>query len=211
MDSGIEFRENRYGPPPLQPGGRKCHADDDMLLRSYADIPESTRRMPWDGPHKRILFESEDPDSTVSGSETQEARPGWPPDDMCADSTQYRGSFDDRYREGLRLLSPMLQQRVLKLQRDLEEAKAESRYFRAKRLENPVVDPNRPRFTSTPVPRYAGGSNWDQYREVFEAIVCSNGWDKMTAALQLIAHLDGEALNGALLVPEANAYVPGCY
>ena len=52
-------------------------------------------RMPWDGLHKRILFESQDPDSTASGSETQEARPGWPPDDMCADLTQYRGSFDD--------------------------------------------------------------------------------------------------------------------
>ena len=209
VDSGIEFTENRYGPLPLQPGGRKRHADDDTLLRAYADIPDSTRSMPWDGPHKRILFESEDPDSTVSGSDTQEARPGWPPDDMCADSTQYRGSFDDRDREGLRLLSPMFQQRVLKLQRDLEEAKAESRYFRAKRLENPVVAPNRPRFTSTPVPRYAGGSNWDQYREVFEAIVCSNGWDEMTAALQLIAHLDGEALNVALLVPEAQRIRPG--
>ena len=103
----------------------------------------------------------------------------------------------------------MFQQRVLKLQRDLEEAKAESRYFRAKRSENPVVAPNRARFTSTPVPRYAGGSNWDQYREVFEAIVCSNGWDEMTAALQLIAHLDGEALNVALLVPKAQRICPG--
>ena len=103
----------------------------------------------------------------------------------------------------------MFQQRVLKLQRDLEEAKAESWYFRAKRLENPVVAPNQTRFTSTPVPRYAGGSNWDQYREVFEAIECSNGWDEMTAALQLIAHLDGEALNVALLVPEAQRICPG--
>ena len=98
MDSGIEFTENRYGPTPPQPGGRKRHADEDTLQRL------------WDCPHNRILFESEDPDSTVSGSETQEARPGWPPDDMCADSTQYRGSFDDRDREGLRLLSPILQQ-----------------------------------------------------------------------------------------------------
>ena len=205
VDSGIEFTENRYGPLPRQPGGRKRHADDDMLLRAYADIPDNTRSMPWDGPHKHILFESEDPGSTVSGSDTQEARPGWPPDDMCADSTRYRGSFDDRDREGLRLLSPMFLQRVLKLQRDLEEAKAQSRYFRAKRLENPVVTPNRPRFTSTPVPRYAGGSNWDQYREVFEEITCSNGWDEM----QLIAHLDGEALNVALLVPEAQRRRPG--
>ena len=72
-----------------------------------------------------------------------------------------------------------------------------------------MVAPNQPRFTSTPVLRYAGGSNWDQYREVFEAIVCSNGWDETTASLQLIAHLDGEALNVALLVPEAQRRRPG--
>ena len=210
VDSGIEFTENRYGSLPLQPGGRKRHADDGTLRRAYADIPKNTSKMPWDGPYKRILFESEDPESTLSGSETQEARPGWPPDDMCADSTRYRGSFDDRDREGLRLLSPVFQEKVLKLQRDLEEAKAESRYFRARQVDSPVIATNRPRFTSTPVPRYAGGSNWDQYREVFEAIVCSNGWDKMTAALQLIAHLDGEALNVALLVPEGQRRSPVC-
>ena len=79
MDSGIEFTDNRYGPTPPQPGGRKRHADEDTLQILYADVPDSTRTMPWNGPHKRILFESEDPDSTVSGSETQEARPGWPP------------------------------------------------------------------------------------------------------------------------------------
>ena len=38
----------------------------------------------WDDSHKRILFESEDLESTSSGSDSQEARPGWPPDDMCA-------------------------------------------------------------------------------------------------------------------------------
>ena len=175
----------------------------------YADIPKSTSNMPWDGPHIRILFESEDTESTLSGSETQETRPGWPPDDMCADSTRYKGSFDDRDREGLRLLSPLFQKRVLKLQRDLEEAKAESRYFRARQVDSPVIARKRPRFTSTPVPRNDGVSDWDQYRKVFEAIVCSNGWDEMTAALQLIAHLDGEALNVALLVPEGQRRRPG--
>ena len=105
VDSGIEFTENRYGSLPLQPGGWKRHADDGTLWRAYADIPKNISNMPWDGPYKRILFESEDPESTLSGSDTQEARPGWPPDDMCADSTRYRESFDDRDREGLRLLS----------------------------------------------------------------------------------------------------------
>ena len=58
------------------------------------------------------------------------------------------------------------------------------------------------------MPRYDGVSDWDQYRKVFEAIVCSNGWDEMTAALQLVAHLDGEALNVALLVPEGQRRRP---
>ena len=48
----------------------------------------------------------------------------------------------------------------------------------------------------------------DQYREVFEAIVCSNGWDEVTASLQLVAHLDGEAMNVALLVPESERVLP---
>ena len=39
-------------------------------------------------------------------------------------------------------------------------------------------------------------------REV-QAIVKSNGWSEGTAALQLFAHLDGEALNVALLIPVA--------
>ena len=58
-------------------------------------------------------------------------------------------------------------------------------------------------FTLTPVPRYSGKSNWEQYREIFEAIVCSNIWDDVTAALQLVSHLDGDALNVALLIPES--------
>ena len=59
------------------------------------------------------------------------------------------------------------------------------------------------------MPRYDGISDWDQYREVFEAIVASIGWDDLTAALQLIAHLDGEALNVALLVPDDQRKRPG--
>ena len=59
------------------------------------------------------------------------------------------------------------------------------------------------------MPRYDGVSDWDQYREVFEAIVASNGWDYLTAALQLLAHLDGEVLNVALLVPDDQRRRPG--
>ena len=59
---------------------------------------------------------------------------------------------------------------------------------------------------STPVPRFSGKSNWEQYRQV---IVRSNGWDDVTAALQLLSHLHGDALNVALLVPESQRVLPG--
>ena len=39
--------------------------------------------------------------------------------------------------------------------------------------------------------------------------MCSNGWDEVTALLQLVAHLDGEALNVALLVLESERVLPG--
>ena len=56
-------------------------------------------------------------------------------------------------------------------------------------------------FTSTKVPKFSGVTSWDQYRQVFDAIVRSNGWDDDTVALQLLFHLEGDALNVALLVP----------
>ena len=57
-------------------------------------------------------------------------------------------------------------------------------------------------FTSTNLPKFAGVTSWEQYRQVFDAIVLSNGWDDATAALQLLSHLEGDVLNVTLLVPE---------
>ena len=208
MDSGIGYTQDLYGPAHAQLVGRKRLADDGSLLIPSAEAPESEDRIPWDAPHRRIFFELEGPDSTSSEGGMQEARPGCPPDNVYPDSTQYEQLARKRDREEIRLPGFTLEQRVLKLQKDLEEAKAESRCLRANRSATPVGTPSRPRFTSTPVPRYAGGSNWDQYREVFEAIVCSNGWDEVTASLQLVAHLDGEDLNVALLVPESERVLP---
>ena len=39
--------------------------------------------------------------------------------------------------------------------------------------------------------------------------MCSNGWDDVTAALQLLSHLDGDALNVTLLVPESQRVLSG--
>ena len=102
-----------------------------------------------------------------------------------------------------------LERAVIQLQKDFDDCRTE---FEITRKNTPAVDLRtlrQARFTSTPVPRYSGKSNWEQYHEIFEAIVCSNGWDDVTAALQLLSHLDEDALNVALLVPESRPVVPG--
>ena len=111
-----------------------------------------------------------------------------------------------------RLCSPhmTLEMAVIQLQKDLDDCRTE---FEITRKLTPAVNRQLPRqagFTSTPVPRYSGKSNWEQYRDIFEAIVCSNGWDDVMADLQLLSHLDGDALNVALLIPESRRVVPGC-
>ena len=65
----------------------------------------------------------------------------------------------------------------------------------------PVVGvPRQVSFTMKKVPRFDGTTSWDQYRQVFDATVQSNGWDNDTAALQLFSHLEGDTLNVAHLV-----------
>ena len=98
---------------------------------------------------------------------------------------------------------------VIRLQKDFDDCCTELELVRKHTPAVALRPPRRSGFTSTPVPRYSGKSNWEQYHEVFEAIVCSNGWDDATAALQLLSHLDGDALNVTLLVPESRRVVPG--
>ena len=56
-------------------------------------------------------------------------------------------------------------------------------------------------LTTTKVPWFNGSTSWEQYQQVFEAIVLSNGWGDATAALQLLSHLQDDALSVALLLP----------
>ena len=55
------------------------------------------------------------------------------------------------------------------------------------------------RFTNTAVPRFDGAGCWQQHLQIVQVIVKSSGW---SAALQPFAHLDGEALHVALLMPK---------
>ena len=52
------------------------------------------------------------------------------------------------------------------------------------------------------VPRFDGNGCWQQHLQICNAITKSNGWRDKSAALQLFVHLEGEALNVALLMSE---------
>ena len=150
------------------------------------------------------MFTSDGPDTTTSGDQADR-----PPDVEYSERLMTEKRPDEGGTE--RPCSPhiKLEMAVIQLQKDFEDCRTE---FEITRKLTPAVDrrpPRQARFTSTTVPRYSGKSNWEQYREIFEAIVCSNGWDDVTAALQLLSHLDGDALNVALLIPESRRVVPG--
>ena len=95
----------------------------------------------------------------------------------------------------------MLVDTVARMQQDLASLRAENRLLRTPGVPQVVRAPRQAAFTMTKVPRFGGTTSWEQYRQVFDTIVRSNGWDNDTAALQLFSHLEGDALNVALLVP----------
>ena len=90
---------------------------------------------------------------------------------------------------------------VARLQREVEDLCSDSMINHTGGTPSLPQRSRRTIFTSTKVPRFAGTTSWEQYRQVFDAIVISNGWDDATAALHLLSHLEGDALNVALLVP----------
>ena len=90
---------------------------------------------------------------------------------------------------------------VARLQQDLPDIRAESRQLRTPGVPPVVHTPQQVAFMTPKVPRFGGTTSWEQYRQVFDTIVLSNGWDDATAVSQLLSHLEGDALNVALLVP----------
>ena len=97
----------------------------------------------------------------------------------------------------------MLVDTVSRIQKDMAILREENRLLRTPAASQAVQPPRRAALKTTKVPRFDGTTSWEQYHQVFEAIVWSNGWDNDTAALQLFSHLEGDALNVAHLVPLA--------
>ena len=94
-----------------------------------------------------------------------------------------------------------LEYTVSRMQRDIEDLQRETQFLRTPRT--PVSMPlvQQAALTTTKVPWFNGSTSWKQYQQVFDAIVLSNGWDDATAALQLMSHLQDDALSMALLIP----------
>ena len=170
-------------------------------------IPDGTvlrRDNQWGIPRKRALFVSDGPDSTTSGSDILEGHYDRPPEEEYSDIPNSGRPHDGYVAEELCSPSRQLEIAVVRLQQDMADYREE---LELNRTQTPAVSTRPPKRMS--VPRFSGKSNWEQYRQVFEAIARSNGWDNVTAALQLLSHMDVDALNVALLVPESQRVLPG--
>ena len=170
--------------------------------RSSVGIPEITsiqRSSQWDFPRRRALFTSDGTYSGSSESDTSEGHVVRPPEGQYTTGRRTDEGHDEDGVEELGYSHKTLERVVTQLQQELNDCRTELEI--TKRL--PPA-----RFTSTAVPRYSGKSNWEQYRAKFETIVCLNRWNEVTAAMHLLSHLDGDALNVALLVPKSQRAVP---
>ena len=139
----------------------------------------------WGITRKRALFVSDGPDSKTSGSDILEDHHDRPPEEEYSDIPNSGRPHDVHVAEELCSPSRQLEKAVVRLQQDIADYRKE---LKLNRTQTPAVStrpPKRSRFTSTSIPKFSGKSNWEQYRQVFEAIVRSNGWDNVTAALQL--------------------------
>ena len=189
--------------------GCKRRAGDRFAPSSYEeDVARQTEHR-WDTPRKCAWFGSDEPDSMTSASDVVETQDFGLPRDGYSMGAQSGLFIENDSPEAAWSPSKKLEDAVAQLQRDIADYQQELRFGGGQGPANPPRPMKRSGFTSTPVPRYSEKSSWEQYRQVFVAIVCSNGWDGVTAALQLLSHLDGDALNVALLMPESQRVIPG--
>ena len=68
-----------------------------------------------------------------------------------------------------------LEDAVSRMQRDLEDLQTENRFLRTPRAPVPVPLVRQAALTTTKVPWFNGSTSWEQYQQVFDAIVLSNG------------------------------------
>ena len=201
--------EPLHGARPRQTGRERPPVIENQLPMEATGGAASRKpgRAPLLSPGRQISMEEEVITPPRGGRPAPE--PQGPPHGVRAVPNPFPKDFpEDSLRDGdldrqKDIGSPvdMLVNTVARMQKDIATLREENRLLRTPAIPQVVQAPRRAAFTTTKVPRFDGTTSWEQYRHVFEAIVRSNGWDNDTATLQLLSHLEGDALNVAHLVP----------
>ena len=78
----------------------------------------------------------------------------------------------------------------------LEELQSENQFLKTPRAVRSVPLVRQAALTTTKVPWFDGSTSWEQYLQVFEAIVLLNGWGDATAACFKCGIVDTDASPG---------------
>ena len=170
----------------------KVHSNETSDLRpEQIQNEEETRTPPRRGPQRMESQQPGGPRDMINGMGSV---PGY-----VKTQQMYPAGRNRPYSEW----SPVekLEGTVSRMQRDMENLQTENRFLRTRRTTAPVPLVRQAALTTTKVPWFSGSTSWEQYQQVFDAIALSNGWGDATAALQLLSHLQGDALSVALLMP----------
>ena len=85
----------------------------------------------------------------------------------------------------------VLVETVARMQQDLANLRAENRLLRTPGVPPVVRTPRQAAFTMTKVPLFGGTTTWEQYRQVFDAIVLSKVWDKRYSCVATVLPFGG--------------------
>ena len=169
------------------------HSDEMSDLRPEQQIQneEETRTPPRREPQRMESQQPRGPRDRINGVGSV---PGY-----VAAQQMYPAGRNRPYSEWLPV--EKLEGTVSRMQRDMENLQTENRFLRTRRTTGPVPLVRQAALTTTKVPWFSGSTSWEQYQQVFDAIALSNGWGDATVALQLLSHIQGDALSVALLMP----------
>ena len=213
MLPNVQKEEMEQGETGIKPTGMDIRSEEELGAAGegfgHKGMTHSEKLSDWD-PVDRIRMEEEfktpphkGDQRKWTGFQTDGSRDkifdlGLVPDYVAAQSM----SLTDQNQPG-NTLSPVvnLEETVLRIKRDMEDLQTENKFLRTRRIPGPVPLVRQAALTTTKVPWFNGSTSWEQYQQVLDAIALSNGWGDATAALQLLSHLQGDALSVALLLP----------